>query len=235
SDLRRVERVVASAARADDEFPDSPGRVGRAVRGLGGEPLVVVLVACENHVRSRVVQVLPKRRQSRIAAVHHTGAETGVVPYRERTRSGVGGEVGIEPCQLGRGVEHSTEHHLLLEARIQHHDVPGSQIITVVPDGSVTRGDTEVTEVPVGSRVYDRRSGGQMLLIVVIAGRGVGALLEATPRRLVAARIIDVPPVRIRVVAEREHGAIWNGVDQSGRLLRPTPGALTDVPGADEI
>src|SRR5207237_2880387 len=108
----------------------------------------------------------------------------------------------------------------------QHDDVPGSQVITVVPDGSVTGDDTEVAEVPEGSRVYDRRIGGQMLLIVVIAGRGVGALLEATPRRLVAARIIDVPPVRIRVVAEREHGCVRDGVDHSGRLLRPTEGAL---------
>src|SRR6266566_5047871 len=127
--------------------------------------------------------------------------------------------------------EDSAKDLLLLEARIQDDDVPPSHVITVVPDGSVTGGDTEVAEVSPGDRV--RVGAGQILLVVMVARRRVGALLEPAPRRRIACGVVARPAVGVRVVAEREYGT-RNRVDEGSRLPGPGDAALGDVPGADE-
>src|SRR5436190_2037337 len=99
-DFGDVERVVTASSRAHHELADAAGGIGRAVRRLRGEALVVVLVAGQNHVRASVVQHLPERLHPGVVPVLDPRAEPRVVPHGEGTRSWMRGEVVAEPRQL---------------------------------------------------------------------------------------------------------------------------------------
>jgi hypothetical protein len=70
--------------------------------------------------------------------------------------------------------------------------VPGPQIVGVVALIGVSGGITEVVKIPF-------RSFGDVL---VVAGRGRGAVLEATPDGIVALVEVFGGPVRVGVVAQ---------------------------------
>jgi hypothetical protein len=77
-------------------LPDPVLGVGRAVRGLRREALVVVVVADDDEVGPVLLERLPQRRDLRLVAVE-AAAEQRMVPVGERTRLLVGGEVGAQP------------------------------------------------------------------------------------------------------------------------------------------
>src|SRR5437764_6624773 len=54
-DFGDVDRVVTASSRAHHELADAAGGIGRAVRRLPGEALVVMLVRHEDHVAPCVV------------------------------------------------------------------------------------------------------------------------------------------------------------------------------------
>jgi len=57
---RPAEKIVALTPRADDEFSYATRRVQLAIRSLGREALIVVIVAAEDDIRSSLVKVIPK-------------------------------------------------------------------------------------------------------------------------------------------------------------------------------
>src|SRR5439155_6769907 len=80
---------------------------------------------------------------------------------------------------------------------VQRDDMPRAKVVTVVALGGITRRGTEVAEV----------AGRVVTHIVVIPGDRAGARLVAAPGGRVAVGVVATGPVRIRVVAQREHGA----------------------------
>ena len=62
-------RIVVLAAGAHDELDHPVGGVEPAGRVLGCEPLVIVVVAGEDHVRSRQLEVAPERDQPAVVPV----------------------------------------------------------------------------------------------------------------------------------------------------------------------
>src|SRR2546425_37332 len=75
------EVAVADTTSADDELAD-PGRRGDLIRGLGIEPLVVVVVTVQHDLRSGRVQVPPERVVLGAAPVA-SGREPALVPVGE--------------------------------------------------------------------------------------------------------------------------------------------------------
>src|SRR5689334_8751384 len=57
----RGERAVVFSTGADDKFTNAANRIGSAVRHLRGKPLIVVVVAVDNHVGVGIVERIPKR------------------------------------------------------------------------------------------------------------------------------------------------------------------------------
>ena len=55
-----LEPLQVGAASADDELDHAARVVRRAVRRLGGEPLVVVVVAAQDQLGARRVQLVPE-------------------------------------------------------------------------------------------------------------------------------------------------------------------------------
>ena len=106
---------------------------------------------------------------------------------------------------------------------VQHHDVPGSEVVAVV---AVRRRAGRGSEVGVVA-------GGIGRVVVVVPGGGPRARAVPSPGRAVAgvelgqrARVVDV-------VAQREDGA-GDAVEQRRGLLVVVAAALRDVAGADE-
>src|SRR5437764_13830427 len=163
ADLGCVERVVAASSRPDDELSNPARVVERAVRRLRGEPLVVVLVAHEDHVGVGIVQRAPERLLQGVVAVRGPRAEAGVVPHGERAVRGVRGEVIAQPGELVVATQRPARSHRLLEARVQDNDVPGAEVIAVGAHGRSACGDPKVAEVAVRGRVV------RVLLILVVA------------------------------------------------------------------
>src|SRR5438034_11175344 len=97
-----------------------------------------------------------------------SGAEARVVPVRERTESGMCGQVRTEPLFLDRSCPDAG-------AAVEDHDVPGTQVITVVAFRGVSSGRAEVRAVPGGA-------GGK---VVVITRSASGACLVAAPRGVI--------------------------------------------------
>src|SRR4051794_7473916 len=88
-DAREGPEVVA--ARSDDELPDSR-RIRDAARVLRREPLVVVVVAVEDDVGARGVEVAPERVDRRVAAMFGPRRKARLVPVRELALIRVRGE-----------------------------------------------------------------------------------------------------------------------------------------------
>jgi hypothetical protein len=77
--LDDAEGALAPATGADDELPYPLRRIGRALRRLGGEALVVVVVAVQDHLCARRILDVPARSHPGVVAVFGAGAEEGVV------------------------------------------------------------------------------------------------------------------------------------------------------------
>ena len=93
-------------------------RWGSALGVLRHEALVVVLVAREDHFRSRLVKCFPQRFHSGGAAVFYPRAEARVVHVGQSALPliSVGGEVLLEPLRFGEPGPQRTSSQLLLRA-----------------------------------------------------------------------------------------------------------------------
>src|SRR5439155_25320527 len=101
-------------------------------------------------------------------------------------------------------------------------NVPVAQIVAVVPPRRVSRGHTEVGEIP-----------GRVAVVIVIAQGGTGALSVPAPERAVAPGVILGRAAGIGVVASGEHGS-GNVVQQRGGRGSVARATFTDVPGSDQ-
>jgi hypothetical protein len=134
----------------------------------GGEALVVVVVAVQDHLCARRVQDVPARSHPGVVAVFGAGAEEGVVEVGQSARLGVSRQVLLEPADHRR-VRPVAAH--LLAHGVQRDDVPGPEIVGVVALQRVARGGAEVAEVTRGAS----------RLVLVVAHSGQGARLVASP------------------------------------------------------
>src|SRR5581483_7069114 len=121
--------VVVVAAGADDELADAPRGVGVAVRVLGGEPFVDVLVAGEDDLGAGVVERGPERRHVIRAAMLAARTEAGMMPVGERAAGWMGGQIGAEPTFLRRSRVAAAD---FVAVRIEGDDVPAAEVVTVV-------------------------------------------------------------------------------------------------------
>src|SRR2546425_11848854 len=170
------DRVVVLAAGADDELANAAGRVRCAGRRLGREALIVVVVPVEDDVCARVVEVLPDRlHRDRVAVL--PGAEARVMPVGERARRSMSRQVSAQPRLLPRARLAAAYSRAVA---VDDDDVPGAELVAVVPAVRRTGGCAEVREVAGGA-------GGEVL---VVAGSGMSARKETTPGRGVAVGVV---------------------------------------------
>ncbi len=207
------------APGADDDLGEAVDRVRRAGRVLGGEPLVVVVVAVEHQLRTGVVEVLPELRGLGVVAVRPR-AEPGVVPHRQRAPGPAGLEVPGQPADLGRPRPAAADEAAVA---VQQHHVPGPDVQAAVGAARAAGSPAEEREV--------RRGGAA--LVLVVAGDRERPLPEAPPRRGVALLEVAPRPGRVGLVAQGEHGARHPG-QQGGGPLVGVVSAVRDVPGADQ-
>src|SRR5207244_4920079 len=104
---------------------------------------------------------------------------------------------------------------------VEDDDVPGAEIVAVIALGGVSRGGTEVAEIP-------GRRGARV--VVVVPRPRIRARLVAAPARVVAVLVVGRGAVRIGAVAEREHGP-RDRVQDGGRRLVVGAVAARDVAG----
>src|SRR4051812_9693553 len=98
--LDGAEAPLTPAADAHDELADAVRQVELLVRILGGEALVIVVMAAQDDVRPGVVQILPEHTvRGEIATAARTPA--GLVPQGQDASGGMGGQVRLEPLLLG--------------------------------------------------------------------------------------------------------------------------------------
>ena len=140
-----------------------------------------------------------------------------MVPVGERAGVGVRGEVGPQPLLLHRpgGAAHDRA------VRVERDEVPRADVEAVVPLRRIAREGAEVL-------VVARGVGG---VVLVVAGNGLRARPDATPRRVVRGRVLRVRAVLVLVVAERQHGRVV-GTDELVRrreLATLRSGALAAV------
>src|SRR5215207_5038972 len=172
---RGRDRGLASAASgAHYELADALLGVCPPLRVLRGEALVVVLVAGEDHVGVRLIERLPQLlHPPGSGAMFLPGAEAWMVHISEGApRLVVGSEVLLEPPRLG-GTRATAD---LLAVAVEGYHVPGPELVGVVSSLGVACGLTEVLKV----------ASGPFGVVLVVAGDGLGAPLEPSPRRLVA-------------------------------------------------
>ena len=175
----------------------------------------------EHHVRPRPVQAIPGhldrggRCEPRIAR----RKEARVVPGCEDTLPRIGGEIGLEPQVLCRAGTEGDE----AAVRVQHDDVPGSEVEAVVAQAPRSHAVAEVVERGIG------RAG----VVLVIAQGGVGAGLVTAPGRIVAVLVVGRSAVRERVVPQRHHGAQDRVEDASAEVV-PVGAAARDVTGGEQ-
>src|SRR4029079_5407594 len=86
---------------AADEFREAAGVALVASCVLGGETLVVVVVAIHDDICTGLGEGVPERPNVRVAAVP-TGAPARVTPYGHRCRRRRGGQIGRQPATLRR-------------------------------------------------------------------------------------------------------------------------------------
>src|SRR5438105_5779739 len=95
-----LDNVEASSAGARDELPYSKFWIRRAIRCLGSEPLIIMLVPVNNELSSVVVEGVPEGLHFMGASRSRAGAEPGVLPDSNRAVGRAGSEVGAEPLFL---------------------------------------------------------------------------------------------------------------------------------------
>src|SRR5262249_2768354 len=181
-----------------DELTDAACGVELATRVLRREPLVLVVVAAEHHVRVVVVQRLPDRPHGGVRCVVGTGGEPRVVPVGEGARLGAGRQVRTQPLLLCRP-------HVPGDVGVDHDDVPVAEVVRVVALGRVTGGGTEVGVV----------AGRASCVVFVVAGRGLGACLVPAPGRVVVGVVFREGAAVVGVVGEGVDGTV-GGVQRSG-------------------
>ena len=164
---------------------------------------------------SVVVQQAPDRLHMGIVPVFPR-TEHGMVPVGHRALGAADREVGLKPLVLRRS---GAGRHVAIE----RHDVPGPDIVAVVPKTRETCDRAEVGIVGEGRR----------RVVLVIARRGARARLVASPRQIVAVTVLLRGAVFVRVVAGREDHSV-DRIQQSHRLLRPRVATRCDVAGADQ-
>ena len=106
---------------------------------------------------------------------------------------------------------------------IERHDVPGANIVAVVPK---TRRACDRAEVGI---VGD----GRRRVVLVVARRWARPSLVASPRHVVAVTVLVSGAGFVRVIAGREDHAA-DRIQKSRRFFGPRVAALRDVAGADE-
>src|SRR5207237_3574574 len=146
--------------------------------------------------------------------------ESGVMPHGQGAPPRVGREVGLEPLLLGGSGPGGD----VAVIAVQHHDVPGAQVVAVIALVGVAGGGPEIAEVAVarGARV-----------VVTVARRGKGARLVPPPTRVVTRLVPGRSSVGVRVVAQREYGA-RDRVEQGGGGGRAGRATAGDVACANE-
>jgi hypothetical protein len=102
--------------------------------------------------------------------------------------------------------------------------VPGSDVVGVVALLGVARGLPEVLEV----------ASGPFGVVLVVAGDGLGAPLEAPPRRLVASLEVRCRAPRVRVVVQGEDRPV-DALDQFDGSLVGLGAAAGDVARGDDL
>src|SRR5439155_7960815 len=107
---------------------------------------------------------------------------------------------------------------------VEDEHVPAAEIVAVIGLGGVSRGGTEVAEIP-------GRRGARV--VVVVPRPRIRARLVVAPARVVAGLVVGRGAVRIGAVAEREYGP-RNRVQDSGRGLVVGAVAARDVARAYE-
>jgi len=158
--LHLAERAMILATRTDDEFTDAALGIGGALWRLGGEALVVVVVAANNDFSVGVVEGLPERLHRQIIAVRTAGTEKRLVPVSESTGGGMRGKIGAQPFFLGGTGFAAAD---VLAFAIQDDDVPRSEFVAVVAGLRVASGRAKIIEI--------RRGTGSVELVIAGAGR----------------------------------------------------------------
>ncbi len=99
--LHLAEGAMILATRTDDEFSDAALGIGGALWGLGGEALVVVVVATHNDVGVGIIEGLPERLHRQVIAVGAAGTEQRLVPISEGADGGMRCKIHAQPFFLG--------------------------------------------------------------------------------------------------------------------------------------
>ena len=131
----------------------------------------------KNQVRVGGIEVLPEWPQARVqgVALENAAAKKRVVPVSQNACLGILRKIAPQPSFLGRA-SFTAAHGLHIAIRVQHHDVPAAQVITVVAFAGRTRLLAPIPEV----------TGGLGIAILVIPQRGLRAVLELTPGLVIA-------------------------------------------------
>src|SRR5215218_5817807 len=204
--LNADEPVVVLPAGAGDELANSPRiRGGRWV--LRREPLVDMVVAVQNHIRTHGVQVTPEDIVGAVAAVL-AAREPRVMPKRECASSRMRSKIGLQPLLLSR--PGPTASHLRA-IRVQRDDVPGPDVEAVIALPTRAGGRPEVVEIPA------RATRG--IEVLVISDSWTDERLRATPGRVEHLQVLRERVVVVLVVAECQNAG-QPGVEEEVRRLR---------------
>ena len=219
---QRIGGVEPLASRTHHELADPGHRIGDTRGRLGREPLVVTHVRVDDQRRMPGDEVVPERLycRGRRERARRRRVEARAVPHGEDALLRGRGEIGLEPRLLRRAERRRD----VAVVAVEDDDVPGAEIVAVIALGGVSRGGTEVAEIP-GRR-------GARVVIVVPRPR-IRARLVAAPARVVAVLVVGRGAVRIGAVAEREHRP-RDRVEDSGRGLVVGAVAARDVARAYE-
>jgi hypothetical protein len=139
---RRSIRVEALSSGSDHELADAVLGIGFPVRVLRCEPFVVVLVAAQREIHASLLERAPDVDHPRVVAVLGARREARVMPHRDGARRRVRGEVFADPLLLSRsGLASAGD---FAAVAVDDDDVPGAEVVAVVPLLRISRGCSEV-------------------------------------------------------------------------------------------
>ena len=95
--FRLSKGTMVFAARAGDEFANSPLWIRSAFRILRGKSFIVVVVTVDDHIHVGVIERLEERLYSRVFAMGASGTEQGLVPIGKGASDRMPGEVRAKP------------------------------------------------------------------------------------------------------------------------------------------
>src|SRR6266498_887026 len=145
------------------------------------------------------------------------------MPDRDHVLGWVGGEIRPQPDFLRRSGQAAADLRLQALAVEDDHMPSGANVVAIVSAVCWAGGRSEVAEVAA-------RAAGDPLMV---AGGRAGARLGATPRGVVAVRVLGLRPAEVGVVARGEYVAGHAVEEQRGRLVARIV-AFGDVTRADE-